>query len=103
MESKMKTIEEAASNAYCIEVLSSGTNSGVEFGKKMFKAGVEFAQRWIPVEEEYPPIGKLVQVKGNYSDTEVWYSHDTLLCSDEDDEQWDSGDYPTHWRKIELT
>jgi hypothetical protein len=95
----MKTIEEAAAE-YAEKELN-----GLQYltAEDAFKAGVEFAQRWIPVEEEYPPIGKLVQVKGNYSDTEVWYSHDTLLCSDEDDEQWDSGDYPTHWRKIELT
>jgi hypothetical protein len=93
----MKTIEEAAKEY--ADMTFYFTESTV---MSAFEAGVEFAQRWIPVEEEYPPIGKLVQVKGNYSDTEVWYSHDTLLCSDEDDEQWDSGDYPTHWRKINI-
>ena len=50
----MKTIEQAATNAYSIEVLSSGCNAGVTFGKEMFKQGVEFAQKWIPVEKELP-------------------------------------------------
>ena len=54
----MKTIEEAATNAYSIEVLSSGCNAGVTFGKEMFKQGVEYAQKWIPVEEELPPKEK---------------------------------------------
>lgn len=50
----MKTIEQAATNAYSIEVLSSGCNAGVTFGKEMFKQGVEFAQQWISVENELP-------------------------------------------------
>lgn len=52
----MKTIEQAATNAYSIEVLSSGCNAGVTFGKEMFKQGVEFAQKLISVKDEIPPI-----------------------------------------------
>jgi len=51
----MKTIEQAATNAYSIEVLSSGCNAGVTFGKEMFKLGVEFAQKFISLEQELPP------------------------------------------------
>jgi len=61
----MKTIEQAATNAYSIEVLSSGCNAGVTFGKEMFKQGVEFAQRWIPVSEELPQKDIDVIAKSN--------------------------------------
>ena len=61
---------------------------------EMFEAGVEFAQRWIPVEEELPE--KLVQVIVKFEDgwcTCTWITED--------------GDFafnvkPTHWRPIEL-
>jgi hypothetical protein len=61
----MQTIEQAATNAYGIEVLSSGCNAGVTFGKEMFKQGVEFAQRWIPVSEELPEKNIDVIAKSN--------------------------------------
>ena len=88
----MKTIEEAS----------------VEYSKKQydhdpcmrfqcethFEAGVEFAQRWIQVEEELPE--KLVQVivkLANGWHTTTWIT--------------ENGDFafnvkPTHWRPIEL-
>ena len=61
---------------------------------EMFEAGVQFAQRWIPVEEELPE--KLVQVIVKFEDgwcTCTWITED--------------GDFafnvkPTHWRPIEL-
>ena len=61
---------------------------------EMFEAGVEFAQRWIPVEEELPE--KLVQVIVKFENgwcTCTWITED--------------GDFafnvkPTHWRPIEL-
>ena len=59
-----------------------------------FKAGAEFAQRWIPIEEELPE--KLVQVIVKFEDgwcTCTWITED--------------GDFafnvkPTYWRPIEL-
>ena len=59
-----------------------------------FKNGVEFAQRWIPVEEELPE--KLVQVivkLANGWHTTTWIT--------------ENGDFafnvkPTHWRPINL-
>ena len=59
-----------------------------------FIAGVKFAQRWIPIEEELPE--KLVQVIVKFEDgwcTCTWITED--------------GDFafnvkPTHWRPIEL-
>ena len=61
---------------------------------EMFEAGVQFAQRWIPIEEELPE--KLVQVIVKFEDgwcTCTWITED--------------GDFafnvkPTHWRSIEL-
>ena len=61
---------------------------------EMFEAGVEFAQRWIPVEEELPE--KLVQVI-------VKLDNDWCTCT------WITGDgdfalnvKPTHWRYIDI-
>lgn len=61
---------------------------------EMFEAGVQFAQRWIPIEEELPE--KLVQVIVKFENgwcTCTWITED--------------GDFafnvkPTHWRPIEL-
>ena len=61
---------------------------------EMFEAGVQFAQRWIPIEEELPE--KLVQVIVKFEDgwcTCTWITED--------------GDFafnvkPTYWRPIEL-
>ena len=56
----MKTIEKAATHFSedIRENSLSGNNAGKEqykVGRKIgFKAGVEFAQRWIPIEEELP-------------------------------------------------
>ena len=57
---KMKTIEEAAQIAedeYYNEIIPE--SDAVLYGDFIsgFKAGVEFAQRWIPIEEELPEIG----------------------------------------------
>ena len=67
-----------------------------------FKSGVEFAQRWIPVEEELPETNEFYESKiclvkntyGNvnvaryYSNTKLWY--------------FNSSDFVvTHWRPIE--
>lgn len=65
----MKTIEQAATNAYSIEVLSSGCNAGVTFGKEMFKHGVEFAQKFIPMSEELPPHNTKILVKDSISES----------------------------------
>lgn len=52
----MKTIEQAAAGAYCMEVLNSGCHTGATFGKEMFKQGAKFAQEWISVKDELPEI-----------------------------------------------
>ena len=52
----MKTIEEAAREHVKNKQLFT-------VSEKSFKAGVEFAKRWIPVEEELPPYYETVNVK----------------------------------------
>ena len=70
---------------------------------EMFEAGVQFAQRWIPVEEELPEIDEsgesdLILMKidhfiyvGNYTEDGEWVELTTR-------EKYT----PTHWRQIEL-
>ena len=61
----MKTIEEAAiecANIYLQGYRDSYTVDENDF-IDVFESGVDFAQRWIPVEEELPPIGEKVITK----------------------------------------
>ena len=77
-----------------------------------FKAGVEFAQRWIPVEEELPEVGEMVLTKmeKRHGDTRVqnYYSTATRL---ENQGEWQTVNWVdhsisfghiTHWRPIEY-
>ena len=98
----MKTIENA-SHEYFRAAQLGFENPGSEAG---FKAGVEFAQRWISVEDELPeeqgyylvvaphsfPKNCNVVVAEFYEDNKTFYS--------------ESSDSPiedaTHWRPIEL-
>lgn len=67
----MKTIEEAAIEYAKIEYEDLYYNDSdedsidVDITIKDFKAGVEFAQRWIPVEEELPEDFTSVLVRDN--------------------------------------
>lgn len=54
----MKTIEEAAKEC----AFHAQGNKHHFTDEKIFRYGVEFAQRWIPVEEELPEIGEKVPV-----------------------------------------
>lgn len=88
----MKTIEEGLDEAY----KKSGQNA--YFGNG-FNSGVEFAQRWIPIEEELPRQieifwkGEFEYDKGYLNFTECSYSEIEFLI--------DSTSM-THWRPIEL-
>ena len=99
----MKTIEQAATNAYSIEVLSSGCNAGVTFGKEMFKQGVEFAQKLISVKEELPPIKDetyQVLVKDSYGDYNV-FEIENYESEKEILEDFELNEI-THWRPISF-
>lgn len=65
-----------------------------------FRAGIQFAQRWIPVEEELPPLNKLLQVKGIADKKAIEYDFAFFefkkgLCNSHLIRA-------THWRPIEL-
>lgn len=103
----MKKVEEAAIEfANDIRENSlSGSNAGkqqYQAGRKIgFKSGFEFAQRWIPVEEELPETNefeesKVCLIKGKYGiDIGRYYSNA---------KRWflASGSFEvTHWRPVE--
>lgn len=93
----MKTIDEVSK-----EYAENKSSSDVfkESHEKDFKAGVEFAQRWIPVEEELPPLGVLLQVKGIAGKGSLEYDFAKFefrkgLCNSHLIKS-------THWRPIEI-
>ena len=101
----MKTIEEAA-----IQYANTKSSSDVfiESHIKDFKAGVEFAQRWIPVEEELPEVGEivLVRTKINKVTTCEMYIPKDYLGNILGEKEW-AASYNfkqaiTHWRPINL-
>ena len=102
----MKTIEEEAKEqANALKIYSSKQDF-----EKGFKAGVEFAQRWIPIEGDNPPVDEsipfidlkysiTVEVKNGIKIQSAYFNTETG--------QWRSlitGCIlnPTHWRQIEL-
>ena len=83
----MKKIEQALDEAY------NNAGSNAYFGNG-FRSGVEFAQRWIPVEEELPEKSKQVIVKlENGWHTCTWLTEDGTFAFNVK---------PTHWRPINL-
>ena len=87
----MKTIEEAAKDFNDSHVNGHHPQTWVS---DIFKAGVDFAQRWISIDEELPPVSQQVIVK---------LKNDWHTCT------WLLGDgtfaynvKPTHWRPINL-
>ena len=113
----MKTIEEAAKEYADKEAMDfpTGTMSNDEVSdwlNSAFKAGVKFAQRWIPVEEELPEVGAMVLTKMEKRHGNTWvqnyYSTATRL---ENQGEWQtvnwvdhsiSFGYITHWRHIDI-
>ena len=59
-----------------------------------FEAGIEFAQRWISIDEELPPVSQqvIVKLKNN------WHTCTWLLG----DGTFAYNIKPTHWRYIDL-
>ena len=90
----MKTIEEKA-----IEYTESKIKYEYDPGYfedicKSFMKGVEFAQRWISIDEELPPVSQqvIVKLKNN------WHTCTWLLG----DGTFAYNIKPTHWRYIDL-
>ena len=88
----MKTIEEAAKEyGRKVSPQSDWTARNAEIS---FKAGAEFAQRWIPVEEEFPEVKQYdYQVLAKSI-----YGYELLdIDTDSDVEGTISLNYITHW------
>ena len=91
----MKTIEEEIKERYefpqyCLPDLADQIQSKIQ----QFRAGVEFAQRWIPIEEELPKDGVQVLIKfESYGDINFEVSefiNGKCIANN-----------PTHWRLID--
>ena len=97
----MKTINEAASD-YAEETKDTTNGMFYADSQDAFKAGVEFAQRWISVEEELPETNEFEEsriclIKNRYAiDIGRYYSNKKrwFLSS--------SNFKVTHWRYVEL-
>ena len=100
----MKTINDAAQE-YAINKYE-GCTGIIEDTLVDFIAGAEFAQRWIPVEEELPRIGEKVITKMN-KDKRTSYGIATRIREEwEIDAHWIDHTFSymniTHWRPIDL-
>ena len=104
----MKTIEDAARDFLGL----NESNPNYEhtendmFELSIFKAGVEFAQMWISVEEELPKIGEKVITK-MAKDKRTSYGIATRIREEwEINAHWIDHTFSsmtiTHWRPIEL-
>ena len=92
----MKTIEEAA-NEFATRYAPVLWE---EQCRSYFKAGVEFAQRWIPVEEELPePVTFVIVKKSNGRKLGMFFDVDKQFMFGEESNQTSQ---ITHWRPIEL-
>ena len=102
----MKTIEESARDyaiheywGVCEIVDCDGL---IDKSADDFKAGVEFAQQWIPCEEELPEINQNVLICDDPQDNE-----DVRICYRRKDHWttdyvWDNCERPAYWRPITL-
>ena len=97
----MKTIEEALNIAY------DECKSNAYFGNG-FKKGVEFAQRWIPVEKKLPEVSEIVLVKtkiNKVTTCEMYIPKDYLgniLGEKEWAASYNFKQAITHWRPVNL-
>ena len=108
----METIEDAALEYAIQRQVDAEELKYIGRYQQSFKAGVEFAQRWISVEEELPPIGEMVITKMEKRHGDTWvqnyYSTATRLENKGgwQDVNWVdhsiSFGHITHWRPIEL-
>ena len=100
----MKTIEQAAKE-YSDRV--GGDNFAKIELQNSFEAGVEFAQTWIPVDEELPPV--MIPVIAKMSYNLALTNIPAVDCCVFNGDAWfnamrqqHSNGNVTHWRPIEL-
>ena len=102
----MKTIEEAAKNYAISRHVDLVELKFVGKYQQAFKAGIDFAQRWIPVEEELPEMCEQVLVKMLIKDT-IHYRCASIFYCENGVKLWSASGhfYPcrnTWWRLINL-
>lgn len=84
----MKTIDEATKEY-----------SDYEAGEYVFKSGVKFAQRWIPISEELPDyLGEDILIIAKRSDNEMM----VMVIEEHEDVRNLADGYWKYWRPIEL-
>ena len=108
----MKTINDAAKEYAIQREVDAEELKYIGKYQQSFKAGVEFAQRWISVEEELPPIGEMVLTKMEKRHGDTWVQHYYSTATRlENQGEWQdvnwvdhsmSFGHITHWRPIEL-
>lgn len=91
----MKTIEEAAKEIVDKELNYDRYNGITGMCMDISKKSIEFAQRWIPVEEEKPIIGEYILAKD-----EITQSYDAFRFNEYNERMLIKSF--THWRPIEL-
>jgi len=96
----MKTIEEAAKENYP-ECDNPAENKFREALRCGFYAGVEFAQRWISVDEEFPEKGSRVLLKNENGYVEI-RTMEVNSISNGKLRNTIGGHSVTHWRYIEV-
>ena len=99
----MKTIEEEAkefSNTKGIQSCKLMREVEYDTGRFVgFKAGIKFAQRWIPIEEELPESdGKYLVLRSNGDWTSTYFQKSTNSFAN----YYSDLHYFTHWRQIEI-
>ena len=99
----MKTIEEEAkefSNTKWIQSCKLMREVEYDTGRFVgFKAGIKFAQRWIPIEEELPESdGKYLVLRSNGDWTSTYFQKSTNSFAN----YYSDLHYFTHWRQIEI-
>lgn len=96
----METIKEGLDEAYN----KAGQNAS--FGNA-FNAGIEFAERWIPVEEEEPKNREKVLIKWINEGGREFKSCGSLVLDSPLGKYWQSGGATqlkvTHWRPFERS
>lgn len=108
----MKTIEQASLENSKLHYCNAFSDELHKDADMDFRAGVEFAQRWIPVEEELPVFDKTEYPTGNYK---IYFvkiltgSMSPILKYDAahlvNDKRWScesDWNIVTHWRPIEY-
>ena len=100
----MKTIEQAQEDYVNNTFIEPDTYIGEIYNA--FKSGVEFAQRWIPIEEDLPEIGEMAITKMT-KDKRTSYGIATRIREEwQINAHWIDHTFSnmtiTHWRPIEY-